>query len=170
MHIVCKIVYLYVLALHAIRIEQFFSSILQHLLYIIIFPLLKKIQPIRSQVCSMQRVVFHSAFPPWRARASYFPASVSTYVRIPANMIKEFLYKILKHGTRKRRIARFFYHRDFNTRGKNQQFMDNEVKQFVEKQLNQITILYFRKHTFLILSNTFFIWVDCIRKQFFYFA
>ena len=29
----------------------------------------------------MQRVVFFSAFPPWRARASYFPASGCTYMR-----------------------------------------------------------------------------------------
>ena len=84
---------------------------------------------------NMQWVVFHSAFPPWRARANYFPASGCTYVRT-GKQAKRFLDKIVKHGTKKRMTSQFFRtETDFNTRGKNQQFKDDGVKLLVSHVL-----------------------------------
>ena len=59
-----------------------------------IYPTLKKIQPIRSQesrcILHVTGIVFHSGFPPWRARIRYFSASGCTYMRTGKQKLKSF--------------------------------------------------------------------------------
>ena len=84
----------------------------------------------------MQRVVFHSVFPPWRARASFFPRQ---WLYVRANKLKGFSIKLQNMEQVNEELPNFSIDMDFNTRSRNQQFTDDGVKQFVEKQRNQKT-------------------------------